>query len=93
MPKECTTIEFSSNEGIISHNILTKYKKNPLITLKTFILSYTNLTAKSKKIAGCGMGSNFEVNNSKFNSVSSIREREREREFNQNEISIDSNHL
>lgn len=49
MPKECTTIEFSSNEGIISHNILTKYKKKPLNYLEDLYFIIHKFDCKVKK--------------------------------------------
>lgn len=52
-------------------------KLNYLENLYAFILSYSNLTAKSKKIAGgSGMGK-FELNNSNLNSVSLIKKKEK----------------
>lgn len=54
MPTECTTTEFSFNEvRALCHKILplNSKKLNYLENLYAFILSYSNLTAKSKKIA------------------------------------------
>lgn len=96
MPTECTPGQSFTVMRALSHNKLplNMKKRHNLENLYVFTLSYSNVTAKSKKIAGgSGMGSNFEMNNTKLNSVSLIKKKKEKRKVNQNEISTDSNNL